>query len=233
MIIDIDIDKKLTCYDFNKPILDFYKGYFEDCFIVLHPFYKQIFRDDYNELKNFKLTYPLIERISWFEILKRTGIKNKEKLALTITYPACDKKYQSLVEHEWEEFQPFLKENNILNAYWEEDKIPEDIILPFLELLLKNGYSEIKVGHWFEFTNHKVEVVKLNDENKFDCAVRFARQNFIYTTDNKYCLKLPYHDFPYSLLLTNKVSANEIAMELYYEGFSADQRTQIYWYLPK
>ena len=231
MTTDIDLDKKLCDYDFDKPILDFYKGFFEDCFIILHPFYKQIFIDDYNELDNFKLTYPLIERISWAEIQKRTGIKSKEKLTLTITYPVCDKKYQSLIENEWNEFQPFLKDNSILPPFWEEDKIPEDIILPFLELLLKQGYAEIKVGHWFEFANERVEGVKLTAENKFDSAVKFARQNFFFTPDNKYCLKLPYHDLPYSFLLTNGVSASEVARELNYEGFSPDRKTEIYWHI--
>jgi hypothetical protein len=64
MITDIDIEKKLCEYGFDKPILEFYKGCFEDCFVVLHPFYKIIFADHYNVLANFKLTYPLIERIT-------------------------------------------------------------------------------------------------------------------------------------------------------------------------
>ena len=233
MITGIDIEKKLISYDFSEPILNFYKGCFEHCFIVLHPFYKQIFRKDYNELDNFKLTYPLIERISWMEILNRTGIINKERLALTITYPACEKKYQSLVDHEWNEFQPFLKDNNILEPFWTEDKIPEDIILPFLELLLKQGYNEIKVGHWFEFKNEKVEFAMLTDENKFDSAVKFARHNFIFTADNMYCLKLPYHDLPFTFLLTNGISATDVAKILTYEGFTANDKTYVYWHLPQ
>jgi hypothetical protein len=97
MVTDIDIEQKLIDINFDEPILDYFKGYFDDCFIILHPFYKKVFVDNYNELANYRLTYPLLQKITWEEILKRTGIKSKAKLALTIVYPACDKHFRSLV----------------------------------------------------------------------------------------------------------------------------------------
>ena len=229
MMTDIDIEQKLTDINFDEPILDYFKGCFDDCFIILHPFYKKVFADNYNELVNYRLTYPLLQKVTWQEILKQTGIKSNAKLALTITYPACDKQFRSLVESERNEFEPFLNDSNILEPFWAEDKIPEDIIVPFIEYLLKNSYSDIRVGHWLEHSNEPIQTRPISDDNKFDCAVKFARQNFIFTTDNKFCLKLPYHDLPYTFLLTNKVSANEVAAELNYEGFSADRTTKTYW----
>jgi hypothetical protein len=233
MTTNLDIYKRLCEHNFDKPILGFYKGYFDNCFVVLHPFYRQVFADNYNVLGNFRLTYPLLQKITWEEILKRTGIKSQTKLALTITYPACDRHFRSLVEFERNEFEPFISENNILEPYWAEDKIPEDLIVLFLQLLMKRGYTEIIVGHWPEYADEKMQVVKLTDENKFDNALRFATQNFFLTTDNKYCLKLPYHDLPYTFLLTSEISANEIASELNYEGFPADNKTEVYWHIDK
>lgn len=229
MMTDIDIEQKLTDINFDEPILDYFKGYFDDCFIILHPFYKKVFADNYNELANYRLTYPLLQKITWEEILKRTGIKSIAKLALTVVYPSCDKHFRSLVESERNEFTPFLNENNILEPFWEEDKIPEDVIVTFLEHLLKHGYTDIRVGHWLEHSNEPIQTITINDDNKFECAVKFASQNFIFTTDSKFCLKLPYHDLPYTFLLTNKVSATDVATELNFEGFRAEQTTKTYW----
>jgi hypothetical protein len=233
MMTKIEIEQKLIDINFDKPILDYFKGYFDDCFIILHPFYKKVFADNYNEFTNYKLTYPLLQKVTWEEILERTGIKSKAKLALTITYPACDIHFRSLVESERKEFTPFLYENNIIEPFWEEDKIPEDIILPFIEFILKQGYTDIKVGHWPEHSNELIQTITINDENKFDCAVKFARQNFIFTSDKKFCLKLPYRDLPYTFLLTDKVSAYKVATELNYEGFRADHTTKTYWPIEK
>jgi hypothetical protein len=175
----------------------------------------------------------LIERIKWAEIMKRTEISDVKKLALAITHDGCSSHYRNLIKKEASILSSFYKFVDIIEPYWSEDKIPEDLIVPFLELIMKRGYTEIKVGRWFEFADQKVEVAKLTDENKFDNALRFARQNFIITTDNKYCLKLAYHDLPYTLLLTNEISANEVATELNYEGFNADKKTDFYWHLDK
>jgi hypothetical protein len=201
--------------------------------VLLHPFYRKVFDDNYNALANLKLTYSLTERITWAEIIKRTGISDIKKLALAITYNACNSNYQKLIKKENEILTSFYKFVDIVEPYWDLDKIPEDLIVPFLELLMKRGYTEIKVGYWHEFADQKIEIVKLTDENKFENALRFATQNFILTTDYKYCLKLPYHDLPYTFLLTNGISASEVATDLKYEGFSADNKTNVYWYIDK
>lgn len=226
-----EIDKKLLEPNLTTPILEFYHGFFSDCFIILHPFYKEVFSDIFNEYENFQLTYPLIERITWKEILKQTGIKNRDRLALTITYPANDEDHRRMVESEWNEFHHFLKEKHFIEPYWDVDKIPEDIILPFLEYVIAENYTEIKVGHWPEFSDEKVEARKLDNENKFNSAVKFANRNFIYTPDRKYCLKLPSRDLPYSFFMTNEVKASIISSKLDYEGFSADKETKAYWYI--
>jgi len=233
MTNNLDINKKLGEFNFDKPILEFYKRYFQNCFVVFHPFYYKVFADNYNPLDKFNLTYPLTERITWGEIIKRTKISDIKRLALAITHNACNSYHQSLVKKEHEILSSFYKFANIVEPYWDEDKIPEDLIVSFLELLMKSGYREIKVGHWPEIADKKVDVIKLTNENKFESALRCANQNFIITTDNKYCLKLPYHDFPYTFLLTNEVSAAKVAADLNYEGFLADNKTEVYWYLDK
>jgi hypothetical protein len=227
----MDIEKRLYEFNFDKPILDFYKGYFDICYVVLHPFYRKVFADNYNELGNFRLTYPLIERITWSEIIKRTEIADIKKLALAITYDSCNSNYQSLIKNEKEILLSFYESVDIVEPYWVEDRIPEDLIVLFFELLIKLGYTEIKVGDWIEDEYEKIEVIKLTQENKFENAVRFSNRNFILTPDNKYCLKLPYHDLPYTFLLTNEILANEIIAELNYEGFFANSKTEVYWHL--
>ncbi|GAA4299616.1 DUF2711 family protein [Compostibacter hankyongensis] len=226
-----EIDKKLLATELEEPILSFFEGVFTDCFIILHPFYKEVFADHYNELQNYELTYPLIERVTWSQVIKQTGIKNKDRLALTITYPSLNDNFRKMVGSEWNEFHPFLKENHILEPSWAEDKIPEDVLLRFLNFLLEMGHTDIKVGHWPEYMGEEIELVKLTGENKFDLAVKLANRNFVYSLEKDCCLKLPYHDSPYSLLLTNGIAANEIAARLNYEGFKANQETNIYWYI--
>lgn len=226
-----EVDKKLLETNFEKPILEFYNGFFSGCFIILHPFYKRIFSQHFNEFENFNLTYPLIERVSWESILKLTGIKGIKQLALTITYRVNDESHQRMVQSEWNEFKPFLEERHFIEPSWDNDKIPEDVILPFLEYLLSDGYTEIKVGHWPEFSDEKIKLMALTNETKFDDAVKLSNRNFIYTLDGRYCLKLPYHDLPYSFFMTNEVEAGKVSAKLNYEGFDADKRTKMYWYL--
>ncbi|MEW6773493.1 MAG: DUF2711 family protein [Bacteroidota bacterium] len=220
-------DDKLIQVSFDVPILDFYKGYFNYCFIIFHPFYHNVFNNNYNHFchYNHKLSY-LIKKITWEEILNRTGINDYKRLVLIITYPANDKKFQKLVESEWNEFQKFLKENNIIEPYWEEDKIPGEIILPFLNFLLTEGYNEVKVGDW----NNNIETVKLIESYLFEYLIQFEFKNFITTTDYKYCLKLPYHDLPYTFFLAQTLDEKIIA-QLNYEGFFANEKTKPYWFL--
>lgn len=227
----LEIDEKLLETNFEKPILEFYNNLFSECFIVLHPFYKKVFSTYYDEYEKFKLTYPLIERVSWESILKQSGIKNINRLALTITYASNDRKHQRMVNSERNEYQLFLEGKHFLEPFWDTDKIPEDLIVPFLEHLLSENYTEIKVGHWPEFSDEAVQLRKISNETKFNVAIEFAQKYFIYTTDKKYCLRLPYHDLPYSYFMTNGVKADEIALKLNYEGFIAGQQTKMYWFL--
>jgi hypothetical protein len=221
---------KLIENNSNEAILEFYNDYFSDCFVILHPFYKKVFIDEYEFLNSYQYSSKLIERIQWASILKLTGIKTLSKLALTITFFSIEKKLQSLVESEKNEFEPFLKENNIIEPYWSEDKIPEDVVLSFLNMLIQEGYSEVLYSESFENIKNEILETRIESKNIFEVVVKFSKLNFILTKDKKFCLKLPDHDLPYTFLLTNQISAMKTANLLNFEGFVADFKTKPYWH---
>jgi hypothetical protein len=228
-----DYIKKLSNTEIPRelPILEYYKDLYDSCFIVFHPFYEKIFVDEFNYLDNYKICYPLIKRIAWQDILKRTEVASAEKLVLAITYSASNEYYQKQVEDENTRLQSFYKFCNILEPVWQEDKIPEDIIVRFVNFLIKKGYSEINIAD-LSFADGKIEQIIISNDGIFNYLGR-KRITLIYTSDQKFCLKLPDNDMPFTLFLGNGFSLKSSLNELDFEGFYADSETKITWYIDR
>ena len=143
-------------------------------------------------------------------------------------YSASDDKHRKKIEEEHKRLESFYNFADIVEPYWAEDKIPEDIIIRFVDFLTKQNYTDIKLGKR-DFPI-KFENVNLSNKNIFNHLGQLENV-LLYTDDRKYCLKLPYNDLPYTFLLTNQIDKNIILRELNLEGFFADSKTKTYWNL--
>ena len=104
-----EIFNNIRSPDDETPILDFYKGYYDSIYIILHPFIRITHPDkiDFERIWPSKQSWPtkaeilkFTEKISWAEILKQSDIKdiNQLDIALRSSILGLSKKYENKVD---------------------------------------------------------------------------------------------------------------------------------------
>lgn len=220
---------KLIDFNIQTPILEYYAGFFDGCYVVLHPFHKRVFHEDYDYKKNYEYTFPLIETVKWAEVMKGSGIRSLQKLAIAICSTSeSDAKSKGAWE-EWQRLEEYLKVFRIEEHSYMNDIIPCEIILVFLRFLLNCGFTKIITSQFFIGDRKNIHEIAISKDSLYKDAVRFEHQGFIASPDFTYCLQLPYFDSPHSLLLTNGIDIKTAVAQMKLEGFYADDHTTNMW----
>lgn len=212
---------------FAFPMRQRCQGYFQECHVVLHPFYRKVFHDHYNFERNYELAYPLIERVTWKEVMSAIEAPDPAALARAIvlmdgtkTDIATEKLHGRLLGH--------CSHCDLIELDWQEDRIPLDMLILFGRFLLRHGYKSANlVTGTYPSSIREVGLV----ENELFGAVSDQPGHIaMFAADMTYALKLDYHDLPFSWLLSNGIPPEGILEEIGFEGFRADDRMTAAWF---
>ncbi len=200
--------------------MDYYKGYFESVYVLLHPFVKPITKVDDIDWTDKNSIIKSAEPISWAEVIEKTQFKTISEVdiglrsyILGIKEEFCNKKFVSYINDLTEKagIEPFsegklmpLLENKVLEAIkhlghewlWLGDEL----------------CSERKI-HWID------DIIK---EDIIPC------HGCIFTNNNE-LLVTTHWDSHCSFLCGSKKDIDKILQFHKFEGFFCTNKTEVYW----
>jgi hypothetical protein len=206
--------------DYKKPI----KGYFdnkEKIFVCLFPFYRKVFANNYNWHRNLKLTYTLIETMTWKEVSNKTGFNQLGRVALGVL---------DLKEPFKSELSEFCKLEKLEYPDYKSDKIPEVVLIPILEYLKKKNHFGLEMKSFARFHLCPTGRIELQDRETFKIFETVKETKFL-KTENSICILLPDYDCPYMLLIGKEVACKELIENAHLETFEVDERTTFQWWI--
>jgi hypothetical protein len=208
----------------DKPILDYYKGYYDCVYIILHPFITASDNVEFSEEK-----WPTKEdyvkhtkKVSWTEFLKisRLGDLNRLDIALRNSILGLIEKHKN------------EEDLNIIKNITEENKLMEPgegnfsplLIDDMLNALINIGHEWIYIGdeHGFE---RRIEYIQDIIDNKVQ--VNFRHESW-YTTMNE-ILYTTHWDSHFTFLCSDKQTVGNILKKFPFEGFYCNPDTEVYW----
>lgn len=218
--------RKITSPILHEPILEYYRGYYSACFLILRPFHKNVFHENYEYEVKLQDTYHLLETVSWKTILKETKIKNHLKLALATAQRINGTPSRFAVGKDVYELASYYNRANVSSPIFENDDIPVEITVPFLQFIINAGYTSVISCRYNIFTPERdIAEHPLSANNIFTIASKISREGFIASPDFKYCLFVPYPDTFHILLLANTGDIEKAIRFMDVEGFYADKNT--------
>lgn len=198
----------------DVPILDFYKGYFDSVYIILHPFVSV------DEQKVDK-------QVTWKQFIELAGFNNINKLDIAL------RNYIRGLNTTWEN----EADVNILKSTCETHKlrIPcegrfQDILEhDMLVSLQEQGHDYVFVAdeHGFE---RKVIYIQDLIEKKDKVEFSYAGHENWYTNKHE-ILYTTHWDSHFTLLCSARETIKTILDKHPFEGFYCDSKTEIYWSL--
>jgi hypothetical protein len=217
----------VCAYD-DIPIKEFYKGYYEDIYICLHPFVKKNINSNRNLPKEMNVMSKNImvseyTKISWNEFCKYPGIDSLDKLdvALRSMIGGLNEKYvrMDLVEI----LEKKLIEHKIIIP--DEGSMSKIIFNDLLNSLKDFYHKWVWIGDEF-CTERKLYFI--DDLIKDDKVPTLMRSMFTY---NHEILFATHWDSFFTLLCGNKEYIDYSISKYNFEGFYCNDKTQIYWSL--
>ncbi|RWY49343.1 DUF2711 family protein [Mucilaginibacter gilvus] len=212
----------------NMPLLEFYKGYYECIYLILHPFYKVV--KNKNEAFS-KKEWPgkekitkLTKSVSWAEVIELSGLPNIKTVDIALrnsTYSLA-KKHQN--ENQSKMLNDTCQRYNLLEPNHGDfsELLIDDMLKPLLEL----GHEWVFIGDEF---GHERKLQYINDiiRNKVD--VNYHHENW-YTPQNE-ILYTTHWDSHFTLLCSDRETTKKILEIRPFEGFYCDADTGVYWSL--
>lgn len=203
------------CAYADMPILDFYKGYFDTVYIMLHPFYQT------DEKGN------IMRIVTWHEFLSLAGFKdiNQLDIALRNVIRGLVKKW----EHE-QDVETLKRTCNIHNLM-----IPSEgeFQLAYQKQMLG---SLQELGHHYMFVSDEFgferKVVYIQDfiDGKDEVKLEYGGHHSWYTNHNE-ILYTSHWDSHFTMLCSDRKAVERILAKHPFEGFYCDEFTEIYWSL--
>lgn len=213
-----------TCPDFGMKILEFYKGYYETVFIVLHPFMKT---NEKFYTRFTPSTWPTKKEIikntraiSWEDFIGLSGIKNLADLDLGLRgiIGGLRKQYDDKVLEK--RILDYCAENTIVRP--QEGFLPEIIFNDLLQAIQKQGHAWIWTCDEFSLERKLIFIDDLITED-----VIIPRGN--YFTYNHEILLTTHWDSHFSLLCGPVKIVQNIVKQIKLEGFYCNENTEIEW----
>lgn len=146
-----DVHHNIICAFPDMPILEFYKGYFESVYIILHPFRRvQIESDLSFNADNWPSKKQILKttaKVPWAEFILLSGFKNIKQvdLALRNNIGGLIKKHENPIDSTI--LKKTLKHFNIIVP--EEGQFSEFFEADMLNAILDDGHECIYVGDEF------------------------------------------------------------------------------------
>jgi len=202
----------VCCMD-DMPIKEFYKGVFEEVFVILHPFLKH--KGSTNNIN------PSSEKVTWKQFLSLSGIGNYKQLdiGLRTRIKSLKKEYED--EKTASIIEKICRENLIVEP--QEGMLPPVIMDDLLKGLQTVGHDWIWIGDEF-CTERKLVYINdlMNDNHLLD-----QRKN-LFTHDHSILITTPW-DSHFSLLCSNRETVGKLVNLCELEGFYCTDKTKINW----
>lgn len=211
--------RNLSEIDYSKPIRDFFPET-DSVFICLFPFYNIVFAEHYNWEGNLKLTYPLLETVSWKEVAKITGFNTINRVASGLL---------DVKEPFKTELPEALEHYKIVPPTHFDDKIPETILIPVLTYLKRLNHKSLEMKPFDRFHFSATGMVDLTGSNVFDIYYQLRDSKFL-ITENQISMLLPNYDSPYILIFGNEQECLKLIEAANLETSKADKNTRFDWW---
>lgn len=221
--------ESITCPVEGEKILAHYRGYYESVFIIFHPFIKpnEGFEFDHeNDYPDKKSIIENFDKVTWLEMLKECGFDDLSRLdiALRNWIGGLVAKYQNPVDVD--RLESVCKQFKIIEP--SEGRFSDFIIDEMISSIKNLGYDKIIFGdEW----GKKKEALLIADiefkKEDFDSSIDFIPNN-MYTEDKKLLYSVHW-DSHFTLLCSDLETVKSIVDKCKFEGFYANNETEIYW----
>jgi len=201
----------------DMPILDFYQGYFDTVFIMLHPFYKT------NE------EGKIVEVVTWNEFISLAGFRdiNQLDIALRNLIGGLVSKWEN--EEDVEQLKRTCELHNLKIP--SEGEFQEALEHAMLTGLQEQGHNYMFIGDEFGFER---KVIFMQDliEGKDEVKLTYGGHEVWYTNKNE-ILYTSHWDSHFTMLCSDRSTVENILYNHPFEGFYCNEHTQIYWSIPR
>lgn len=211
----------------DTPILEFYKGYYDCVYIILHPFMKCHDMDSFmkNEQRPTKKELMQItDKISWNEIISLCGFNDIKQvdIALRNMIGGLNKMHHN--HEEQLKLDHVCEENDLVIP--PEGNFSDLLIDNMLNALLDLGHEWVYIGDEFGW-ERKLEYIRDIIDNKVQ--VNFHHESW-YTPKNE-ILYTTHWDSHFTFLCADKETIEKILTKYPFEGFYCNEGTEVYWSL--
>jgi hypothetical protein len=207
-----EAEHNCICASSDIPILEFYKGYFDSVYVMLHPFHKKNEKDE------------VIKTVSWAEVVSLTNFKDLNQLDI-----ACRNSIGGLTakwknDKDVERLQSVCESNHLWlpTEGGFEEPLKSEMLLSFQE----QGYHYMFVADEFGF-ERKVTFIQEFIDGKDEIKLNWGRENW-YTNKNE-ILYTSHWDSHFTLLCSDTKTIESILSKHAFEGFYCTGDTKIYW----
>lgn len=219
-------DRYAICCPEDRPILDFYEDQFEAVFVLLHPFIRPTSID---QKLFYPGTYPSKTEIlascvgvSWDEVMKKTDLSNLAEVDIGLRTGILGLLDEFKNEAFASEIERVEADEGIVRP--NQGQFPDLLENQMLSCLQSIGYDWIWVGDEF-CTERKLEWIEdLKVKQAFPC------HGNLFTPDHA-ILITTHWDSHFSFLCSHRSRIEQILRHCPFEGFSCDDRTEVYWSL--
>lgn len=212
------------------PLLDFYKGYYDCIYIILHPFLKVTHPDniDFERIWPAKQSWPtkaeilkFTEKVSWSDILLQSDIKDINQLDIALRSSILGLSERPENKQDAKYIVDFTNENNLIRPT--EGLFNEVLMNDMLKALISLGHDWIFTGDEFGHERKLQYIQDIIDSND----VEDYRKNW-YTTKNE-VLYTTHWDSHYTMLCSDRKTVEKILEKYPFEGFYCNPDTEIFW----
>ena len=221
--------ESITCPAEGDKILAHYRSYYESVFIIFHPFIKPKIGfefDHENDYPDKKSIVENFDKVTWLEMVQECGFEdlNRLDIALRNWIGGLVAKYQNQVEVD--KLENVCKQFKIIEPG--EGRFSDCLIDEMISSVKNLGYNKIIFGdEW----GKKKEALLIADiefkKEDFDSSIDFIPNN-MYTEDKKLLYSVHW-DSHFTLLCSDLETLKSIVDKYQFEGFYANNETEIYW----
>lgn len=224
-----------VCAPDGFPIKAYYKDYYEEVFIFLHPFV-QPYSPSLNLAEAQLTKFELMEQtrnVRWEEVLKLVGMKDYKELDIAL---------RTLFGGLRDQYADEVASRKVVNlkieaGIYEADAgyLPIELINPLLETIQSEGHDWIWLGDEFG-SERKLQYVydlwqsdKL-DKGRFNLFPHGTERYNLFTHDHE-LLITTHWDSHFSMICSDKKTIEKFRKNCNLEGFYCDDETEIFWSL--
>lgn len=215
-----------VCASEGAPILDFYRGVFDSCFVLLHPFIRPI---TIPTLRFFSDAHPSkmeikngADPVPWRHILEVSSLQSLAQIDIGLRTGICGLKEDNENQEFEAEISRVERTEHIVRPG--EGILPEMIQDRILSSLQELGYRRVWIGDEFGCVRESHCITDLKDTDFM------PMHGSIFTPDHR-VLITTHWDSHFSLVCSDRSRLKSFLSTGDYEGFWCEDDTEIYWSL--